>query len=102
MLVRFPCHIFTSLPVNQQNTVKYLFKTKLLRLVTSISPLNIGVLQLRKASEQFIEYLNYTPALSGTNFKAKTLLQKQISNNDLSLIEVKIWEALMKNKHKKE
>lgn len=48
MLVRFPCHNFTSLPVDQQNTVKYLLKTKLLRLVTSISPLNIGVLQLRK------------------------------------------------------
>lgn len=85
MLVRFPCHNFTSLPIDQQNTVKYLLKTKLLRLVTSISPLNIGVLQLRKASEQFIEYLNYTPALSGTNFKAKTvtLLQKQINNKCL-------------------
>lgn len=57
MFVRFPCQNFMSLLVDQQNTIKYLFKTNLLRLVSSTSPLNIGVLQLQKVSHQFIAWI---------------------------------------------
>lgn len=50
MHILFPCQNFLNLSAVQQNTVKYLFKQGLLRLVPSLSALNMGILHLQKAS----------------------------------------------------
>lgn len=50
MYVLFPCQNLMNLSTGEQNSLKYLFKEAIIRLVPKLSALNIDNLQLQKAS----------------------------------------------------